>query len=468
MSEKPKSTILQKYHRAISARPPEEQIERADKVKSPKLLRRFLSDKSPDALVYRFGHRLGEVMDRGLSSYELGRVLLIQGNVPAAKERFEKAVKSGDKRGHLGLAHVLSLTNTEEADRLALDHLQKVGQSEVPSSEVHLTRGRLLYRSEEDEKAQEQFEKAEASVANPQDIRNLVRGTILLTEAAMKQSSPGITSSLRAEINSEEKEGLALLEPLAEKGDISAILHLISQHTVTGKGKSGKMEKYYLLGVKFGMTVLYGDLGNYYLELGRNKDAIHTYRLAVKSGHTKHVLPLVQLILEEEKDVVGAEKACHEAIDKGEPLGYMALANVLAFQGREKEVFANLEEAHRGGVELPPEFILPVLIEKGQLAEAEKICRRNEASKPQILMYLVLIALKKNDHVAAHKLTDKFFRRIGRNDEVMQCRALAQRGEMIESRQRMARLLVETFGSSSLPQPMIDELIKKLVARGLD
>jgi len=375
MSEKPKSTILEKYHRAISALPLDEQLERQQNIRSPKTLRRMLSADAPIQLVARFGNRLKEVAGLGLSAYEEGRVLHTQEKMEEAKRKFEDSVKSKDKRGHLGLAEVSLSAGTPGENAAAIKHLETAIKSGVAIGINHLQLGMLYFKNDQQPKAYEQFQIALEMSPESENIEKYLEGFAEVLDNNMGNA-------------------VRVLETAAQKGFAFASTILCVHFTVMKDYQ--KVKKYTEMSIKHGETRLYLKLGQLFEKTGDLNEAEKNYRKAIKAGHVEGCTLLASLIIAKNgptsnQSMIEAKVLCDKAIAAGEPSAHLAITSIMALQGSKREAAMYLVQSAKAEPKLSTSGILSIICALDQFDIAIKFCQNRVAKEPVLHFILAML-----------------------------------------------------------------------------
>jgi|GEM_PF-5270757 len=446
MSEHPKSTILDKYHRAISALPLDEQFERAQKIKG-KTLRRMLSDKAPDQLVARFNSRFQEVVGLGLSSYEQGRVLVAQEKLKEAAKKYDAAVKGKDKRGHLGLAQIASAQNTTEGDSHAIKHYQAAHQAGAGNSYSHFSLGVVHYKNEQDEQADPEFAKAIEMDSND-DVKNCYTDYV----KGMNQLVQGNT-----------KDGMKAMESAAQKGLVDAlsfVMNIASKHQ-----NMTMLKKYGDIAATFGHTRSMLKVGEILEKNGEVADAEIYYRKALKAGYTTEASTKLAGLLRAEKKYDEALTFCDQLITEGSNDGHYGKIAILFEQGKNDEAAEHLINAQKQGAKIPVFIAATALSMVKKYDEALKLCKANVAREPKLNLVLGIIYGELGNREAQDFHMQLGLKKAGLAHKVQEAKELAQSGDIVGAKNLIADTMARAIAEVGIPDEMLDAMIKQKRAK---
>lgn len=274
MAEKPKSTILEKYDRAISALPLKEQVERANKIRSPKLIRRFLSENAPKTLRIRFATRYKEAAD--LPVLDEVHAIMHSGEGNAINDAKEKAINEAykDPRAYIPLAEMYAVEPNERSEYYAIESINRTVRAGVDNARMHSILGTIHFRRGEFSHSDNHYQIARDMEDNPE-----IRTRTAKREEGMKDIRRG-----------HYKKAVKTLEELAEEGDYQAAVLLLSFYN----GSYGNEEKDFKKAVKYckqvvsrGFTARLPQLGLLQEANGDIEAAIETFELAAKAYNPK-------------------------------------------------------------------------------------------------------------------------------------------------------------------------------------
>ena len=445
-NESPESKVLERYQRQISALPLDDQLERAQKNKSPQTLRRLLSADAPDEIVGRFCHRLKEVADLGLSTFEVGRVLLRQGNMTEAKKSFDAAIKTGDLRAHPELATIALLENkNQEAEQ----HLKIAIKNNIATYTAHLQLCLIYLRNQQHDKANEHGKLAMEQSKEPENLsiyleimKNLYAGKL------------------------ETKAEIAALEALAKKGYAPAIDLLIKLYQEENNDRAQQKTIEYQ--IKLGETKLYLTLGEMQLKAGQTKEAEITYRRAFKAGHPEAAAALAALILDRNGDIAEAKAFCEEAIKSGEATGYLGMANILSFEGKQQEAADYLLQCVQEGIKIPTTMIAGALGQLGRYEEAIALCKPKVAKEPKLHFMLGILYKEIGNKKEEDEQFEMGIIRNGLQAEMKRVKKLRRQGKNQEATLLFAQMIARAMNDLGLSDDAISEIAKKEVKKRMN
>ncbi len=299
---------LNDYSEALQGNPLYMQLDKMTAVKSPETLRRFLSSNAPDELVSRYSFRLSEVMAE-MSSYEMGRVQFLKGDMEEAKVLLSKAYdQEKDKRACYLLGVIYY---HEERYGIALNLFNKAIERGVNVEESMIYKGLYLLQAVGDKERARDYFRSILSRLSPGKT-NFVVGMLKAIDGEDEfAQNEWVDGLARGDVFS----ALELLAHLEQEGNVSKIcvvlnrlirLGYVSRYLQLGEihenfGQSNLAEECYLSAVQAGIKEGYTYLVRMNIRRKRADDAMAYAQKALGEDFHEIYVPLVELLIDQKK-----------------------------------------------------------------------------------------------------------------------------------------------------------------------